>query len=237
MKIAILSDIHSNKQAFDAVYKDIEMQGCEHILILGDIVGYYYDAEYVVNKIMSDSRCISIKGNHEAFLLKGLEDESVFRRYKRKYGSGLDIARQQLSEDMINWIKGLPESKSLRLGGMNIEMHHGSDKDIEEYIYPDESLNRINQIEKKAEYLFYGHTHYPVSFYNNGFVIVNPGSVGQPRDIGGLASYVILNIENNSVVNRRIAFETHSLVKTVELLDADKPYLKNVLTRNNHLGG
>ena len=233
MNIAILADIHANSLALDAVYKDLELNKCETILVLGDLVGYYYSPSYVVDKIKNDPRCVVIKGNHEELLLKAINDQNFADNCHKKYGSGLNIAMTTLSKEQLDWIKELPESKTVEIGGLKLGLHHGSEKHINEYIYPDVLEKRLSSVVTESDYLFFGHTHYPAVFPRNGCVIVNPGSVGQPRDIGSMASYVIINTENCSIVNKRVPFSNKLLIEQTKELDPHYPYLSEILERNN----
>lgn len=77
-----------------------------------------------------------------------------------------------------------------------------------------------------------GHTHYPFIFSYNNCIIANPGSVGQPRDISGLASFIILDTSNHAIVFRRVPFETNNLIKLVAKKDPNLPYNWKVLSKN-----
>lgn len=233
MKIAILADIHANNTALDVVYKDLELNNCEKILVLGDLVGYYYNPSYIIDKIRNDDRCIVIKGNHEELLLKAMHDESFADKCHQKYGSGINVAMQTLSDDQLDWIKNLPESTKVEFDGLKLGLYHGSDKYINEYIYPDTAAKRLQCVGTDSDYLFFGHTHYPAIFPRKDSVIVNPGSVGQPRDIGSLASYAILNTDNSSIVFRRVPFSNENLIAQSKIKDPHYPYLSEILERNN----
>jgi putative phosphoesterase len=233
MKIAILADIHANSSALDAVYNDLELNNCSQILVLGDLVGYYYNPAYVVDKIQRDSRCTVIKGNHEELLFKAIHDESFADKCHQKYGSGINEAIKTLSKEQLNWLYKLPESINIEFGGIKLGLYHGSDKHINEYIYPDTSNKRLKSIGIENDYLFFGHTHYPAIFPRKDCVIVNPGSVGQPRDIGSLASYAILNTDNSSIVFRRVPFLNEDLITQSKVKDPHYPYLSEILQRNN----
>lgn len=233
MKIAIFSDIHANCSALKAVYKDLELNNCQKIFVLGDLVGYYYNPSYVVNKIKNDPRCVVIKGNHEELLLKSINDKHFADKCFKKYGSGLNVAIKTLNQEQLNWIKELPQSISVEIDGLKLGLYHGSDQHINEYIYPDTATTRLKSIVSKNDFLFFGHTHYPTVFPINDSMIVNPGSIGQPRDVGSLASYVILNTDNSSIVNRRIPFYNEFLIQQAKNLDPHYPYLSEILERNN----
>lgn len=233
MKVAVISDIHANSVALDAVYGDLEANGCEKILVLGDLVGYYYDPFDVVEKIRNDPRCVVIKGNHEELLLRSKVNNSFADRCYKKYGSGLNIAIRSLTNEQLSWISLLENNKTLELYGKKIGLYHGSEKFLNEYIYPDTLVERLDEIITDCDFLLFGHTHYPVVFNRGNYVVVNPGSVGQPRDFGSLASYVIINLDNSSVIFRRIPFSSKELIRKTKEIDPHFSYLSEILERNN----
>lgn len=233
MKIAIIADIHANIEALEAVFFDLENQNCDSILVLGDLVGYYYWPREVIQKIKNDARCKVIKGNHECLLQAALKDPQQMQNYQRKYGSSLQICMDELSNEDMDWLLSLPEHKKVIYDGCEIGMYHGSDTDNEEYIYPTVDKARLDQINTKPDFILFGHTHYPVAFSRLDSMIVNPGSVGQPRDIGSLASYAILNTENKGVAFRRVAFDPSTVIEKAREIDPELSYLQEIFMRNN----
>lgn len=233
MKIAVISDIHANIEALDRVLRDIDANGCSLILLLGDLVGYYYDSKEVVTRVRQDDRFTVIRGNHEEIFARCLIDDEFDKKMYLKYGSGYRSCRDTLSQDDIDWLIALPSDKTLEIEGVRIGMFHGSDKSTGEYIYPDVASDRLDRMIKGFDFIFLGHTHYPVVFAQGETTIVNPGSVGQPRDIGSLASYVILNTQNNSVALKRVPFPSFALRFQCEKNDPQYPYLSEVFLRNN----
>lgn len=233
MKIAILSDIHGNIEALNEVLKHTQSKGCEQYIILGDFVGYYYQPKAVLDAVRKLPNVVAIKGNHEDLLFKSMNDCQFASICHRKYGSGINIAMQELTQGDLDWLSGLPESKSLILDGKKIGVFHGSDVKTDEYIYPNVKLSRLEQIDDSYDYVLTGHTHYPVIFLCDGAVVINPGSVGQPRDVGSLACYATLDTENGAVQHHRVPFDSESLRVITEKTDPHYPYLSEILTRNN----
>lgn len=233
MKIAVMSDIHANIEAFDRVLGDIDSHGCTKILLLGDLVGYYYSSKEVVDKVRSDSRFVVIRGNHEDIFARTLIDVDFGQKMYLKYGSGYTSCRDTLSQDDIEWLNLLPVDKTLNIDGLKIGMFHGSDKSVGEYIYPDVSAERLDCLVEGFDFIFLGHTHYPVVFARGETTIVNPGSVGQPRDVGSLASYAILNTENKSIAFKRVPFSSSNLLHQCKKNDPQLPYLREIFFRNN----
>ena len=231
MYIALLSDIHANIYALDAVYYDFKDKNVEKILIAGDLIGYYYWPKKVVQKLMHDERVSCISGNHENILLKTLSSSESFKKYKQKYGSGYEICRNQLSKKELEWLLGLPEKLDIKIRDMSFTIAHGSLNDQEKYIYPDISLNSLEDNHNISNFTVLGHTHYPFIKNNGRNTIINPGSVGQPRDISRIASYVLINSENHAITFRRVRFEINDILEAAQKYDPEIPYLQTVLER------
>ena len=96
MKIAILSDIHANIDAFELVMKNIDKDGIDAILIAGDLVGYYYHPDKVINICMSRDNIYCIRGNHDKNFLNALEDEKLMKKLISKYGSSYRITSKEI---------------------------------------------------------------------------------------------------------------------------------------------
>ena len=231
MQIAILSDIHANIYALDAVYNDFKNKNVENILIAGDLIGYYYWPKEVVQKLMNDERVLCISGNHENILSITLVCSDEFKKYKQKYGSGYEICRNQLSKNELEWLLGLPEKLDIKIRDMSFTIAHGSLNDQEKYIYPDISLNILEENHNISDFTVLGHTHYPFIKNNGRNIIINPGSVGQPRDISRIASYVLINTENHAITFRRVRFEIDEIIRAAQKYDPEIDYLQTVLER------
>lgn len=231
MHIAILSDIHANIYALDAVYDDFKNKNVENILIAGDIIGYYYWPKEVVQKLMDDKRVSCISGNHENILSKTLSCRESSKKYKQKYGSGYQLCKNQLSKNELDWLLGLPKKLDIKIKDMSFTIAHGSLDDQEKYIYPDISLDILNDNHGVSDFTVLGHTHYPFIKHKGNSVIINPGSVGQPRDISRIASYALINTENYAITFRRVRFETDHIIRAAQKYDPEVPYLQTVLER------
>ncbi|PCJ61785.1 MAG: transporter [Planctomycetota bacterium] len=233
MKIAVLSDIHANSIALDGVLNDMLDFNIEHIFVLGDLVGYYYHPLEVINKLRSLKNVSFILGNHDKMLLDVLCGKQNIEEITTKYGSGVKIALSEISEKELKFISDFPEKMEINIGGTSFLLCHGSPFNPEEYVYPDASEESIDRFaDLSYDYILMGHTHYPFHSKRGGVNLVNPGSVGQPRDIGNLSSYTIIDDTTNEVLNRRIPFAIESLVAEVRLNDPSNNYLHEILKRN-----
>ncbi len=236
MKIAILSDIHGNDYALRAVLNEIEKLGIDKILFLGDYIGYYYNANIIMDLIKHYDKEM-IKGNHELLLEQSLNNNVNFVGNKNKYGSGIEYARMSLSTGQIDNLIQLPEKKNLEIDRLKILICHGSPWNVWEYIYPDTS----EKIKKKcldynADFVFIGHSHYSFIYKNNNKVLINVGSVGQNREVGGIANWGLLNTNKNICIIKETPYNTKKLVNQATKIDPKHKYLVNVLNRKPKAG-
>jgi predicted phosphodiesterase len=232
MKVAILSDIHANIYALEAVLFDSKDENVDYYIVSGDLVGYYYWPELIVRSLMFDSRITCIRGNHENILEEGNKSKIAAEYYRRKYGTGYDVCRERLSEEEMGWLLKLPSFAELSVAGISFSIYHGSPSSIDEYIYPDATCKVLSDCCVGKEFTVLGHTHYPLLHRtNNGRTLLNPGSVGQPRDIGGLASYAIVDLKDLSVNFKRIPFDVKIIEIEAKKRDPHLPYLYNIMNR------
>jgi putative phosphoesterase len=233
--LAILSDIHGNSAALKRVLEEAQSLGVYHLLILGDQIGYYYDACGVYDLLDSWSKDI-IRGNHEDMLV-GLIDHSINADViKRKYGSALEIATRTLSTEKLELIKSHKRTERLSFDDIHILLAHGSPWNTDEYIYPDANRDRLEKCGAIGlDYVFLGHTHYPFIYKAKHSLIINPGSIGQSRVCGGIADWGILNTINRVYTPKHTPYDTKPICEIVEKTDPDVPYLRDILERNRSL--
>ncbi len=231
MKIAILSDIHSNVEALRAVLHEIDALSVDKILFLGDYIGYYYNANIVLDLIKSYDKEM-IKGNHELFMKRFLNDEKKSLAYQKKYGSGIEYAKKLLSTEQISYLINLPEKRELEIDGLKILMCHGSPRNVREYIYPNTSEEIKNIcLESDADFVFIGHSHYSFIYEKYNKVLMNVGSVGQNRNVGGIANWGFLDIKKNIFVIKKTSYDIKPLIDQAKKIDPNHKYLVNVLNR------
>lgn len=232
MLVAILSDIHGNSAALKMVLNETKKLGVDHLLLLGDQVGYYYDAVGVYDLLDTWSKNI-IRGNHEDMLL-GLIDQKINHDYsKRKYGSALEIAVKTLSSERVEFIRSHKRTEKLFMNGVNILISHGSPWKTDEYIYPDATPDLLDKCDSADfDFVFLGHTHYPFIYKAKHSMIINPGSVGQSRVCGGMADWGLLNLNNRVYTEKHTLYDTRAILDLVEKTDPDVPYLRDILNRN-----
>lgn len=231
MKVGILSDIHGNHHALLKVLDHAEQEGVKKLLILGDIIGYYYHPEKVL-ELLSKFPFEIIKGNHEA-ILQGIEERKINSEIiKKKYGKGHEFALQKLSSETRNWLYSLPFQKSVEVEGVHFQLNHGSPWDYDEYLYPDADPSILNKCNSaNHDFVLIGHSHYAYFHKCRTSVLINSGSVGQSRRSGGVAEWAIVNTENKEFQLLKTLYDPSELIQEVLKNDPEIEYNFKILTR------
>jgi len=231
MKLAVLSDIHGNSYALEQVLKDVKKAGVEKLLVLGDIVGYYYYPDKVI-ELLENLPYEIIKGNHEK-ILQDLEEEKLDpAKLLQKYGRGHFIALDKLSSETRSWLYSLPFHKSLEIDNLKFQMNHGSPWDYNEYLYPDTDsviLSRCNSV--AHDFIFIGHSHYSFTYQCRDSVLINVGSVGQSRKKGGVAEWTLIDSFTRDYKMVKTHYDVTALYKDAEDIDPGVKYNSKILVR------
>jgi len=214
MLIGLISDVHSNIVALKAVFEELDELGIKIILHAGDIVGYNpYPDETI--ELFKKKKIISILGNHDRAFMTG--DTSEFNSYAV---AAMEWTRKAASQDSLNYIMGLKDTVTVAAEGERIVMFHES-PNLQGYIYQEDAtpdlLSNIN-----GATLVLGHTHIPfIMDYGTLGLIVNPGSVGQPRDGNPDASFAVLDTVTRDVKLKRINYDVEKVIR--DMLTAHLP--------------
>jgi len=233
MIIGVLSDIHGNHYALEQTLLSAKRNKVKKLLVLGDIVGYYYYPDKVLS-MLNEWDYELIRGNHEVFLKKVLNGEIELASLTEKYGSGHQLALQNLNHEQLNELINAPDKKEITLNGTKILMCHGSSWDPNYYLYPntdEEILKRSGEI--NSDFVFVGHSHHPFVFENENNVLINVGSVGQSRKKGGVSNWLIFDTENKSFEPKETPYDINPLMRDIKKYNPEINYLINILKRNN----
>jgi predicted phosphodiesterase len=220
MKYLILSDIHSNHEALSAVLSFVARKRWDKAVFLGDLVGYGANPNQAVDAVRGLRPLLAIRGNHDK-VCSGIENGELFNRV------ALEAAmwtRKKLTKPNLRWLHSLPEGPSVVDGAFAIS--HGTPIDEDAYIFGEiEALNVFRQTSYPV--CFFGHSHFPVIFGLSTEAIttvltgarsfryklkpgvrylINPGSVGQPRDGNPLASFAFYDTEAQVVTIHRTPY-------------------------------
>lgn len=235
MRYLIVSDLHSNDEAFSAVLQRVKRKKFDRVVCLGDFVGYAADPNKVLDRVRTLPRTtISIRGNHDK-VVAGADSGEMFN------APALYAARwttERLSTENLEFLKRLP------IGPVVVDdlfaACHGSPLDEDAYIFSDfdASMNfvHMNRVSRALDVCFFGHSHIPSIFTleKDGIrveavrgsrarlklepgkkYLVNPGSVGQPRDRNPKASYAIFDADERMVHFDRVAYDVQSTRKKI----------------------
>ena len=215
LRLLVVSDIHSNLPALQRVLEDAGR--FDAAVCAGDIVGYGPDPRECV-KVAAELgfRCVS--GNHDAAVVTG--DTSGFNPYA---AAAVAINRRLLDMESRAWLRGLPTELTLNVEGVKVVVLHGSPYDpLNEYVFPTEAELRVDEFLDLtgADLLILGHTHVPYVHGRSRHMMVNPGSVGQPRDGDPRASYMIIDLRNGvaAVVHRRVEYDVEEVASRMRRL-------------------
>jgi diadenosine tetraphosphatase ApaH/serine/threonine PP2A family protein phosphatase len=219
---ALMSDIHANIDALEAVLEDMRGFSVRGVLCLGDVVGYGADPGACVKRVMEISS-VSVLGNHEAMLL--LADKIPDEDWDASVRNPLKIALEQLGKKELRWIRDLPITADLD----PITLSHASLNEPPHFHY----LHDIPEAEahfaaQRTFISFNGHTHVPAIWEENPETFacrcltasekpvrldasrryaVNVGSVGQPRDGDPRASYALYDFQRGILLMRRVNYD------------------------------
>mgnify|MGYP001560547587 FL=1 len=197
-------------------------------LFLGDLCGYYFDEFAVWEKLRTIPRLIALKGNHDEMFLSAADGNAgALEESSAKYGPAIKFFLNKNHTDMIAWIKKLPSSWE---GPAAIcGAYHGSPWDVlKEYIYPDASLKRFRNF--RYPWVFLGHTHYPMDRSEGVVRIINPGSLGQPRD-GHWPQFAVVDFSGANVRFREVQYDKDMFVREMRRKVPENHYLYDVIER------
>lgn len=213
MRIAIISDIHSNLEALEAVLKHIKSQRIKTIWVAGDIVGYGASPNEVIT-LLQKEKAVMIAGDHDAEVLT-LNDLSWFNEYAQQ---ALIYTNRVLTNENKAFLKTLKETYEETIDDRKIFMVHGSPNNhLKEYVYaktPD--VNLLAMLNKaKADILLIGHTHQPFVRRIAGRLAINVGAVGQPRDYSPDSEYCILDPKYMQATIQRVKYNIDAASKKI----------------------
>ena len=213
----MLSDVHANLEALDAVLGAAE--GLE-VYSLGDLVDYGAQPNEVIGRFRG-FKVKSIMGNHDAAVLTG--DTSMFNA-RAAMGSSWTASR--LSPESREYLGRLPQEFRLSFDGVEVYLTHGSPDDrLWEYVDPRTHSDLFGHYldRTRARAMGLGHTHIPYVWTEHGRVVFNPGSVGQPRDGDRRASFAVVTIEGGEVGAQIKRVEYDFQKAASKILDAGLP--------------
>lgn len=201
MRIAVISDIHGNMDAVEAVMDDIKKENCEKLFVLGDYVMAGPEPKKTIKYFMEkedDSNVEMIQGNTDMMIASFSEDLlSTLEKKAPVMASALQDDVKHLTLNEKTFLKNLPAQKQVDVDGVSFLLVHGSPRKNNEDILADTPINEVEKMVKKvgAQVVLCGHTHVPCGFQTKSRkTIVNVGSIGRPFTPEAKACYLIIDV-------------------------------------------
>jgi putative phosphoesterase len=208
MRLGVVSDIYGNRIALEAVLDD--MPSVDGLVCAGDVVGYNpWPADCVAT--VRERGVPTVMGNHD----RAVARDTAFR-FNAMAKAGVDHARAALDDDALSWLADLPPERVVADG--RVKLVHGHPEDPDRYTYPKEFSPRMLGDE---DLLVTGHTHVQGHRVFADGVVMNPGSVGQPRDGDRRAGYAVVELTDGAgggavaVEERRVEYDVDAVVDAV----------------------
>ncbi len=228
MKVGVISDVHGNLPALETVLSDVVERGVDALVNAGDVVGYNPwpaacveamtapgESAAVPDELAAtvDAAAVSesagvptVMGNHDRAVVEGGEE-----RFNDMAQAGVEYARTDLAENHRDWLSELPDQRRPFDGRLKVV--HGHPEDPDHYTMPGEFGPDLLGEE---DVLVMGHTHVQHhEVYDEG-VVLNPGSVGQPRDRDPRAAYAVVDLDEWTVDEHRVEYDVERVQAAVE---------------------
>jgi predicted phosphodiesterase len=230
MKYAIIADIHANLEAFNTVLADIKAQNCTHVACLGDVVGYNANPKECLDIVRAMNIPV-VKGNHDEYC----STENDLEGFNPHAAEAINWTRDQLTPDDRQWLRDL---KYMRLVTSFTLVHATLDQPQRWGYVFDKLAAAASFTYQNTAICFFGHTHVPLAFVRDAGQVkggtyskfkveagkkyfINVGSVGQSRDGVPKATYVIYDMQEQSIELRRLDYDMATTQK--KILDAGLP--------------
>lgn len=212
MKIGLISDVHANLPALEAVLDD--MPPVDEIHCAGDVVGYNPWPSECLERVRETCSHV-VQGNHD----RTVETPERYSANQMAM-AGLEHARTELDDEQLAYLADLPPRTQFHGDAFRLVHSHPDPGHLGRYVRPGD-FTRMRSYLDDHDGLVLGHTHVQHAVTVDGRLVVNPGSVGQPRDGNSDAAYAVLDTEANTVDLHRVGYDVDRVIDAVE--DAELP--------------
>jgi len=215
MKILLLADIHANWAALSAIRESFDV-----CFVLGDLVEYGAEAAPCVDWVLEHATA-TIRGNHDHAMIEAVPTQTQASGLKQLSWATRPINRKQLNSRQLKFLARLPVTQTLVLAKQRYHLVHATPRDpLDEYLSEDAAGWKARMQGLEADFLCVGHTHIPLHLEIDGCQIINPGSVGQPRDGDPRAAYAV--IEDGVVRFERVEYDIDAAVHALQNCGLDE---------------
>jgi len=235
MIVLVLSDIHGNADALRAVVEEVSRW--DALWVLGDLVDYGPEPHVVVDLVRELKPDLVLAGNHDNAVAYGVDCMCALELRDLSEYTRREVSYRLLSSEQVAWLRGLPKVAQLTAGSARVYAVHGSPRNpLYGYLRPDLPVEElllaltpspaaVRPRPVEADVVLVGHTHVQVDLRVGSVRVVNPGSVGQPRDGDPRAAYALVDPESWRVEPRRVEYDIWRVVRKLEQLNLDPQYL------------
>ena len=236
MRIAVISDIHSNIYALEAVLGDIENRNVDLVVCTGDLVGYGTRPNEVINTIRK-KKVLTIMGNYDDAIgnykiVCGCDYPDP--KDAQKAGLSMQFTSSETTDENKKYLSNLPKESTLTFNNKTIKLVHGSTRLINEYLKENSEEAKEVMSELDEDILVCGHTHIPYVKYYGEKLLINAGSVGKPKTNNPKANYVIIEINNeDNLSNGKSLIEVEIIEVNYDFEKAAKEIEKNNILPND----
>jgi putative phosphoesterase len=220
-RVAVITDIHANLPALEAVLEAIESTDVDAVYCGGDLVGYGPHPNEVC-RLIEERAIPTIYGNYDYAIARDLEDCGCAYRdqHERELGQlSVEWTLAHTDERSKDFMRELPFDLRLELGGKRVRLVHGSPRKVNEYLFEDKPARTFERIAAGADcdVLVFGHTHQPWVRAYGGVLFVNCGSVGKPKDGDPRAAFALLEVEGERAVADivRVEYDAEAVAREV----------------------
>jgi putative phosphoesterase len=220
MKLAVISDIHGNLHALEAVWADLGREAPDWVMCLGDLVGYGAYPNEVID-FMRERSVPVLMGNYDDGVGFDRDDCGCVYKDPADHALGqqsLFWTRERVTPERKAYLRALPFDRRETIEGREVLFVHGSPRKINEYVYEDRPDSVFKNIARVANthVLFLGHTHLPYQKRVERTLFVNTGSVGKPKDGDPRAGYVLADFgEPPTIAVRRVQYDVAAAARAV----------------------
>ncbi|MBP1949030.1 metallophosphoesterase family protein [Virgibacillus litoralis] len=235
MRLAFISDIHGNAIALDAVLNDIQGKNIDKIYVLGDLCYRGPEPKRSLELVRSLNTEV-IKGNADEWVVRGVQNGEVPEQAFEIMNKERDWTYSKLNSDSIDYLSQLPTELNLEYNNLKIHAFHATPLSLFDVVQPHDQDKAVEEklMQRVANLYIYGHIHKAYIRYINGKCIVNTGSVGLPFDGLNMASYVVVNVEEDSyqVSIVRVKYNEHDVIGQFRESDyPNKNLMENILAK------
>jgi len=234
-RTAVITDIHGNLAALEAVLEWIDNEGIERVYCGGDLVGYgAYPNE--VCALIEERGIPTIYGNYDYAIARDLDDCgcAYINEHDRELGQqSVAWTLEYTDQRAKGFMRELPFDLRFDVGQVAVHLVHGSPRKVNEYLFEDKPASLYERLAgaEEAQTLVFGHTHKPWVHEYGGVLFVNCGSVGKPKDGDARAGFAILEPAGDrlDVTIQRVEYDAEQAARDVAAAGLPSEYADKLL--------